>query len=360
MFVAGMPRKKKENSMPDKEELEEVFNAEKKEKKASDRRSNNDSMKNINDAVESVEKEVIEIPIGKFLNGFNMNKMRENPWILSTLVLGIVLISFLVFGGGSGGVSKDTAGQNLLDFINAQGNGEASLVSVDKEGSLYSVVVNYQGQDIPVYVTLDGKNLVTDVVPLSSAEGSDTGGDTGGVVTIDETKIANAPVKGNVDAPVTIVEFSDYECPFCGKFYSESFQDIKKNYIDTGKVKLIYMDFPLTQIHPEAQKAAESARCVGEQRGDDGYFLMHDKLFENQQSLSIENYKKWARELGVNGAEFDSCLDDGKYASDVQADANYGATLGVSGTPAFFINGASVSGAQPYSVFEQIIESQLV
>ena len=134
---------------------------------------------------------------------------------------------------------------------------------------------------------------------------------------------------------------------------------IEKNYIKTGKVKLYYRDFPLSNIHSNAQKAAEAARCVREQKGDDGFWKMHNKLFENQQDLSIENYKKWARELGVSGSKFDSCLDEGKYESSVQKDSTYGQSLGVQGTPAFFINGQLVSGAQPYSVFEQVIEAEL-
>ena len=168
-------------------------------------------------------------------------------------------------------------------------------------------------------------------------------------------EIGDSPVLGSKTAKVTIVEFSDYECPFCGRHFEQTYPQLKKDYIDTGKVQLVFKDFPLS-FHPQAQKAAESARCAGEQGK---YWEMHDKLFSNQQSLSVENEKKWAKELGLNTAKFDSCLDSGKYASAVQADSNYGQSIGVSGTPAFFINGKKLVGAQPYSSFQAAINAEL-
>ena len=168
-------------------------------------------------------------------------------------------------------------------------------------------------------------------------------------------QIGDAPVLGSKTAKVTIVEFSDYECPFCGRHFQQTYPQLKKDYIDTGKAKLVFKDFPLS-FHPQAQKAAEAARCAGEQGK---YWEMHDKLFSNQESLSVENEKKWAKEIGLNSAKFDSCLDSGKYAGAVQSDSSYGQSIGVSGTPAFFINGKLISGAQPYSVFKQAIDAEL-
>tara|TARA_Y100000034_G_scaffold67371_1_gene81273 strand:- start:7854 stop:8927 length:1074 start_codon:yes stop_codon:yes gene_type:complete len=313
---------------------------------------------------DSDKKDTVEIPIGNFvkrLKKIDTRKIRENPWMISTVVLGLAFVAVLLFSGGGGVtgnvISEGDAGQNLVDFINSQGAGQAEFISAERDGNLYQVVVNYNGQDVPVFVTLDGRYLVTDVVPLDAdLLGNPGTGNSGGEPV--EIEIGDAPVKGDANAPVTIVEFSDYQCPFCAKFYTETFGLLEKNYIDTGKVKLVFMDFPL-DFHPEAQPAAEAARCVREQKGDEGYYEMHDKLFENQGLLSEENYKKWARELGVDGAEFDSCLDSGKFVADVQADLTYGQQLGVSGTPGFFVNGQLVSGAQPYSVFEQLIEAGL-
>lgn len=163
------------------------------------------------------------------------------------------------------------------------------------------------------------------------------------------------PVMGDANAPVTIIEFSDYQCPFCARFWSDTLPQIKKNYIDTGKVKLVYRDLPLS-FHANAQSAAEAAECADDQGK---FWEMHDKLFANYNSLSVSSYKQWASELGLNSAQFDECLDSGKYTSEVQKDLQDGSAAGISGTPSFFINGIKVVGAQPYSVFEQIIEAEL-
>ncbi|MCD4666604.1 DsbA family protein [archaeon] len=162
-------------------------------------------------------------------------------------------------------------------------------------------------------------------------------------------------VLGDPDAPVTIIEWSDYECPFCSRFWSQTLPQIKEQYIDTGKVKLVYRDFPLS-FHQNAQKAAEATECVREQGGDEAFWKMHDKIFENQQSLSEANLKIWANELGYDISE---CLDSGKYTSETQKDLSDGSTAGIRGTPGFLVNGQLVSGAQPFSAFEQVIESQL-
>ena len=171
-------------------------------------------------------------------------------------------------------------------------------------------------------------------------------------------EVKDSPVLGSKDAKVTMIEFSDYQCPFCGRHFTQTYPQIKKDYIDTGKVKLVFKDFPLG-FHENAQKAAEAARCVKDQKEDAGYFQMHDKLFLNQDSLSIENYKKWAKELGANSATFDSCLDSGKYRQAVLDDLKYGQSVGVQGTPSFFINGKQISGAQPYEAFKTAFDAEL-
>lgn len=163
------------------------------------------------------------------------------------------------------------------------------------------------------------------------------------------------PTEGSASAKVTIVEFSDFQCPFCASFYNASLSQIRTNYIDTGKVKLVYRHFPLS-FHPEAQKAAEAAECAEEQGK---FWEMHDKLFENSSSLSVANEKQWAKDLGLDSAKFNTCLDSGKTASAVQKDAADGAAAGVSGTPTFFINGKEIVGAQPYAVFKAAINAEL-
>ncbi|MBI2451784.1 DsbA family protein [Candidatus Pacearchaeota archaeon] len=182
-----------------------------------------------------------------------------------------------------------------------------------------------------------------------------------------EVSIEGAPTLGEKKAKVTLIEFSDYQCPFCRKFWQDTLPQIKKDYIDTGKVKFVYKDFPLG-FHPGAIPYAESARCAREKGGDTAYFEMHDKIFEEQNKLdggtvsSTVSYvgedelKKWAQAIGYDIA---GCLDSGKYKSEIQKDLSEGSAAGVQGTPGFFLNGNLISGAQPYSVFKQAIDAEL-
>ncbi len=179
-----------------------------------------------------------------------------------------------------------------------------------------------------------------------------------------DVPVGNAPIKGDPDAPITIVEYSDYQCPFCVRHFQETLPQLLENYIKTGKVRYIFKDFPLTSIHPQAPKAAEAARCAREVGGDDAYWEMHDRLFEGQQDWSgspdhVAVFKGYAAELGLDQVAFDECLDSGRHGAAVQADLEEGAGFGVSGTPAFFINTQPLRGAQPYEVFAQVIEEML-
>lgn len=170
-----------------------------------------------------------------------------------------------------------------------------------------------------------------------------------------EIDTGDAPVLGSANAPVTIVEFSDYQCPYCGRHFQETYPLIKSQYVDTGKAKIVFMDFPLG-FHEQALPAANVARCAGEQGR---YWEMHDLLFENQATLGTETYKNLAQQLGLDMAKFNSCSESGKYNSDIQADQTYGGQVGVGGTPSFFINGKQLEGAQPFSAFKAAIDAEL-
>ncbi|MDD4110773.1 MAG: thioredoxin domain-containing protein [Clostridia bacterium] len=160
---------------------------------------------------------------------------------------------------------------------------------------------------------------------------------------------------GNTNAPVTIIEFSDYECPYCQRFHTQTFPSIKKEYIDKGLVKFVYRDFPLS-IHQFAQGAAEAAECAGEQ---DKYYEMQDKLFSSGVDGGIESYKQYAKEIGLNQTKFDSCVDNRDMKEEVLNDFKDGQAQGVTGTPAFLINGEKVIGAQPFEVFKEVIDRKL-
>lgn len=170
-----------------------------------------------------------------------------------------------------------------------------------------------------------------------------------------DVSLDDDPVLGDKNAPVTIVEFSDYECPFCGRYFTQTYPQLKKDYVDSGKVKIVFRDYPLP-FHGNAQKASEASECADDQGK---FWELHDKMFSNQQALSVADLKKYAGELALDQKKFDECLDSGKYASEVQNDLNDGSKYGVSGTPSFFVNGLLLVGAQPYSEFKRLIDAEL-
>jgi protein-disulfide isomerase len=152
---------------------------------------------------------------------------------------------------------------------------------------------------------------------------------------------------------VTIVEFSDFQCPFCLRVMP-TLKRIQSTYGD--KVRLVWKDYPLTNIHPEAFKAAEAANCAREQGK---FWEYHDRLFGNQQALFVDSLKQYAAETGLDTARFNQCLDSAKYGSRVQEHVQLGSQLGVSSTPSVFINGRAVTGAQPYETFAAVIDEEL-
>ncbi len=167
-----------------------------------------------------------------------------------------------------------------------------------------------------------------------------------------EVSADDDPALGPADAPITIIEFSDYNCPYCEKWHAETFQPLMAAYPD--QIRFVYRDFPITS--QESTVAAQAAQCAGEQ---DAYWPFHDSLLSGGLELGREAYQQYATRLGLNVEGLLACLDSGKYDDEVQADARYAAGLGVSGTPTFFINGLPLVGAQPLSEFQAVIESEL-
>jgi protein-disulfide isomerase len=174
---------------------------------------------------------------------------------------------------------------------------------------------------------------------------------------IDVPEDGAAFVIGDPIAPVTIVEFTDYQCPFCARHATQTMPQIKANFVDTGQVRYVIMDFPIVNNHPQATKAAEAARCAGDQ---DAYLAMHDILFERQQQWSGNTqaaslFIDYAGQIGLEVAAFTECLESDRYEAAVLANLQTGIDLGIRGTPSFFLNGYFVNGAQPYELFEQAI-----
>jgi protein-disulfide isomerase len=164
---------------------------------------------------------------------------------------------------------------------------------------------------------------------------------------------ADDPSLGPANAPVTIVEFSDFQCPFCQRVVP-TIKQIKAKYGD--RVRIVWKDFPLTQIHPQAFDAAQAGNCAREQGK---FWEYHDQLFANQAALQPEFLKKYATDAGMNGATFAACLDSGKFQPKVQAALEAGGKLGIGSTPTSYINGRAVTGAQPIEVFEAVIDEEL-
>ncbi|MCE7937499.1 hypothetical protein DCC79_00890 [bacterium] len=169
--------------------------------------------------------------------------------------------------------------------------------------------------------------------------------------------LGDAPAQGEVEAPVTLVEFSDYQCPFCQRHTTTVYPEIVARYVKTGQVRYVFKDFPLDTIHPEAIQAAEAARCARDQGGDTGFWTMHRALFERQSDWSGNPaaFADVADGAGLDGAAVQACVEAGTHRQAVLDDQAQGAALGVSGTPAFFINGQLLSGAQPLDRFEAAI-----
>jgi len=169
---------------------------------------------------------------------------------------------------------------------------------------------------------------------------------------------------GSDDAPITLVEFGDYQCFFCNKFFHDTEPNIVENYVETGKVKIIFKDF--TIIGPDSIEAAQATHCANDQ---DKYWEYHDELYnnwggENNGWASSENLVKFAQNIGLNEEEFNQCLSDGKYENLVASSSNDARNLGITGTPAFFVIGPDnqitrISGAQPYEVFHNLFQAEL-
>lgn len=165
------------------------------------------------------------------------------------------------------------------------------------------------------------------------------------------------PTIGDPNAPIVIIEYTDFQCPYCSRHFAETFPVLLQNFVNTGQVRYVFKDFPLTSIHPQAMGAAEAARCAHAQGA---YLRMHDALFANQAQWSGQPdpnpyFLSYAESLGLDNEQFKSCLDNHTYQAAVEAELQEGIQLGIRGTPAFFINGYPLSGAQPYPVFEQAI-----
>ena len=161
------------------------------------------------------------------------------------------------------------------------------------------------------------------------------------------------PSTGPADAPIVIVEFSDFQCPFCKRFYDETYRKLIDAY--PNKIRFVFRHLPLTSIHPEAFPAAEASMCANEQNA---FWDYHDKIFENQDKLGGELYSQIARDLKLDTEKFAQCVAARKYKDLVQQDSDFAVRLGIQSTPTFFVNGLALVGAQPFEMFKQVIDME--
>jgi protein-disulfide isomerase len=158
---------------------------------------------------------------------------------------------------------------------------------------------------------------------------------------------------GPEDAPITIVEFSDFQCPYCRRWHAEVFEPLLAAY--PGQIRMVYRHLPLTSIHPDAFAAAEAAMCAGEQSA---FWEYHEKLFSSE-TLGTEVYTQYAQELNLDMTAFGACMTEHRHQQAIQKDSDFAIDLGISSTPTFFINGLAHHGAQPLDVFQQVIDKEL-
>jgi protein-disulfide isomerase len=192
-------------------------------------------------------------------------------------------------------------------------------------------------------------------------------------VVVENVSVDDDPAWGPADAKVTVVEFSDFQCPYCGRFVSQTYAQLKQQY--EGKIRFVFRDFPLSTIHPWAEKGAEAAGCANEQGK---FWEYHDLIFQNQTAITqkystaaqsgdtaaglaavVDTLKSTATDLGLDAAAFNQCLDSGTRAQEIQKDYQDGVSYGVQGTPAFYVNGLLISGAQPFANFQTAIDAAL-
>jgi protein-disulfide isomerase len=186
----------------------------------------------------------------------------------------------------------------------------------------------------------------------TEAAGNSTAGST--APTRYDVPIDDDPILGPQDAPITLIEFSDYECPYCRKWHAEVFPRLQEAF--PGQIRYVYRDFPLVSIHSNAAPAAEAANCAGDQ---EKYWEYNEMLFSMERSLNQESYVEYARELALDIDQFSQCLESRQYQEEVSSDYEYAANLGIRSTPTFFINGIAIVGAQPFEVFEDLINKEL-
>jgi len=278
---------------------------------------------------------------------------NETPLDNGVKFLFAVFAVIVVFSGTiSSNQALSLAEDQVNSIVSSQGL-IATSTDISFENGIYKVLIDISQGEISeaaeVYLTRDGKLMIVGNVYETDDFQK---GPSRTEFDLDGSELSI----GNPDAPVTVIEFSDLQCPFCKRFYELTVKDLKTNYIDTGKVYFVYKHFPLA-FHPSAQIAGEATECANEQGV---WYEYHEEIYNSQNGdFGVSELKQWAIGIVSDTSAFNECLDSRKYLDKVNADMIEGQSVGVSGTPASFVNGILVSGAQPYATFKNIIDLEL-
>ena len=291
-----------------------------------------------------------------FVEGFAMARRHRALGFLAALLLAAAC------GGGGSTASNDTISQRVIDYFQKTVTTPGLAFKVTKiedsevpgwrKGNL-EVSLGQQTQNVAFYVNRDGKYLFR-------GEAIDLTMDPLRQV-MNKISLQDQPERGAKDAKVTIVEYSDFQCPFCARVYTTLENEVLKDYGD--KVRFVFKNFPLSSIHPWAEDGALASECAFQQ-GNDQFWAMYNGLFSKQSAITKDNLKEKAtgiaRDGGLDVAKFQECLDGKKALDAVKADESEAVALGVNSTPTFFINGRRMSGAQTTQDFKQMIDQELV
>ncbi|MFP4567682.1 MAG: DsbA family protein [Candidatus Woesearchaeota archaeon] len=295
----------------------------------------------------------------------------SNSWLVVSVILAILFVASLVLGtlgvlnasdtSSSSKMSQSQADAKAREYVALLSDQSAPLVvsSVVEEDGLYTINVDFQGQREVWYMSLDGDYFFPNALTYSEIQ-SLVGGNQGDAPT---TPPAQEEGEFNVNlegantlgsGEVLMVEYSSATCPFCSRYYTETFSSIESEYVDTNKITYVYKHFTRNDVDILAANAME---CAGEQ---DAFFEFKDYVYRNQQSLGQEAvYSSWAEDLGLDVAEFDDCFSSRRYSQLASENTQEGQLNGVTGTPGFLVGSRLIAGAQPFANFKSAIDAEL-
>lgn len=266
--------------------------------------------------------------------------------IYFTLAMVVAVVSFIA------GTTVGYMGRPLVAGEQIANQAQSTELIVDAIENLETKIIAQNGSTTTETASSANENNENNENPAS------TGGDNGQAGIMDLVLADAKHYAGDPNAPVTIVEFSDFKCGYCGRFYASTLNQLRKEYVDTGKVQFVYKHFAI--LGPESSAAAEASECAAEQ---DKFWDFHDAVFSDQTtqhtSLTADRLTAIADSLGIDTTTFTECIESGRYVNTIRQQAMSIQSLGVRGTPAFLVDGVLVSGAQPYDVFAQIIDERL-